>query len=96
MYVCILVINVYRQVLMYVRTVLCVFMIVCMYAGPHFGGFLVDALQTVSKKFDGDRIVRFGWMRRADIVVISAVVRIYTYYLHTYIHNKCHIISMSG
>eukprot|EP01036_Dinobryon_divergens_P029752 gene29752-38893_t len=29
---------------------------------------------TVSKKFDGDRIVRFGWMRRADIVVISAAI----------------------
>ena len=49
------------------------YMTVCM-TGPHFGGSLVDALQTVSKKFDGDRIVRFGWMSRSDIAVMSAVV----------------------
>ena len=61
--------------------------------GPHFGGYLVDALQTVSKKYDGDRIVRFGWMRRPDIVVISAVVFIHTYivYIYTHMHTYIHV-----
>ena len=55
-----------------------------MYVGAHFGGSFVDALQTVSKKFDGDRIVRFGWMRKSQIFVISAVV---SRHIHTYIHT---------
>jgi hypothetical protein len=60
-----------------------------MYVGAHFGGSFVDALQTVSKKFDGDRIVRFGWMRKSQIIVISAVVisRPIHACIHTYIHN---------
>ena len=59
---------------------------VSMYVGAHFGGSFVDALQTVSKKFDGDRIVRFGWMSKSQIIVISAVVisRPIHAYIHTY------------
>ena len=43
-------------------------------SGPHFGSYMKEALQMVSSKFDGDRIVRFGWMDNADIRVINAVV----------------------
>ena len=61
-----------------------------MCVGPHFGGSLIDALQSVCKKFDGDRISHFELLRKSQIFVISAVVsrssiHIYsTYVLHTY------------
>jgi len=48
--------------------------IIAIVEAPRFVDHIIDALQAASERFDGDRIIRFGWWKGGDvdITIISA------------------------